>query len=161
MALSALMPPVGLVSLALALGLASLPQVVEAQQSPGLYWLCQPISATQPVAGYCPVSNAYPLPQGPAINALQAVSGAQTSITITSSTNMTIPATATVALVQASGTNNAVGQCLIWRDDGTAASSTAGVSLAVGASMWVKPSTTLKMIQANGATCSAAVSYYK
>lgn len=148
----------GLASFALLLGA---PPAQAQNGQTGLYWQCQPISTTNPQGGYCPVSNAYPLPQGPAINALLPVAGAQVGVTISSATGMTIPTGATVALVQAQGTQTAAGVCLFWRDDGTDPSATAGQALGAAQSIWIKTSAAFKMFAATGATCTASISYYK
>lgn len=152
----------GIVSLTLALGLIALPEAVQAQQgTSGVYWQCVPPSSDVSQGAYCPVSNVYPLPNGPAINALVPVAPSQTGLAISSATGMTIPTGATVALVQAQGTNGATGVCLLWRDDGSNPTAGSGQGLAANSSIWIKTSSAFKMIAATGATCAAVISYYK
>ncbi len=131
----------------------------QAQSSQGLFWQCG-TSGGQPT--YCPVNNTYPLPISPEINAMLPVAGTQRGTSIASATGMTIPAGATVALVQFQGTNNASGQCAFWQDDGTAPTGTAGIAApAYLPPIWIKASAGFKAIAATGATCTMTVSYYK
>lgn len=142
-----------------ALLLAGLTAPAAAQSSQGLFWQCG-TNAGQPQ--YCPVNNTYPLPVGPTINALLPVVGTQRGTSIASSTGMTIPTGATVALVQFQGTNNGSGQCAFWQDDGTAPTGTAGIAApAYLPPIWIKASAGFKAIAATGATCTMTVSYYK
>lgn len=129
-----------------------------AQSSQGLFWQCA-VNAGQPQ--YCPVNNVYPLPQGPAINALVPVAGTQRGTAIASSTGLTIPTGATVALVQFQGTNNASGQCGFWQDDGTAPTGAAGQASPAYTPIWIAASAAFKAIAATGATCTLTASYYK
>ena len=133
----------------------------QAQSSQGLFWQCAGVSSTNPQPQYCPVSNIYPLPVGPNVNELLAVSPTQTNLSITSATGMTIATGATVALISAQGTNNTAGVCLFWRDDGTPPATNAGQTMGNNSSLWVKTSTQFQMVQATGATCAATISYYK
>lgn len=133
----------------------------KAQSSQGLFWQCVPASSTNPQPQYCPVSNQYPLPGGPSINALAAVAGTQRGTSIAGSTGLTIPSGATVALVQFQGTNNASGQCAFWQDDGTAPTATAGQAQPAYTQLWIKASSSFAAIAATGATCTMTVSYYK
>lgn len=142
-------------------GLALAAGPAKAQSAQGLFWQCAPVSSTNPQPGYCPVSNNYPLPQGPAINALVPVAGTQTGVTISASTGMTIPAGATVALVQFQGTNNTAGQCGFWRDDGTAPTGTTGQASPAYTPIWIAATANFKAILATSATCTLTVSYYK
>ena len=135
---------------------------VRAQVS-GLYWQCVAPSGGTP-AGYCPVNNTYPLPVAGSTTSgtLTIVAGTQTALTISSATALTVPATATTALVQAQGTNNTSGVCLYWRDDGTNPTGSVGQQMAAGATMFYHvTSLPIKMFAATGATCVATISYYK
>ncbi len=139
--------------------LAGLSSPAAAQSSQGLFWNCG-TSGGQPT--YCPVNNTYPLPVGPTVNALNPVAGTQRGTSIASSTGMTIPTGATVALVQFQGTNNAGGVCAFWQDDGTAPTASAGIAApAYLPPIWIKASAAFKAIAATGATCTMTVSYYK
>lgn len=133
----------------------------KAQSAQGEFWLCGPVSSTNPQPQYCPVSNGYPFPVGNGINALAPVVGTQRGTAIASSTGMTIPTGATVALVQFQGTNNTAGQCAFWQDDGTAPTGTAGIASPAYTFIWIKTSTAFKAIAATSATCTMTVSYYK
>lgn len=132
-----------------------------AQSSQSLYWQCVPASASDAQPKYCPVSNVYPLPNGPAINALAPVVGTQRGTAIASATGMTIPVGATVALVQFQGTNNGSGQCAFWQDDGTSPTGSAGQASPAYTPVWIAASAAFKAIAATGATCTMTVSYYK
>lgn len=131
----------------------------QAQSSQGLFWQCSVGTDGQPL--YCPVNNQYPLPQGPAINALKVVAGTQRGTSIAASTGLTIPVGATVALVQFQGTNNGSGQCAFWQDDGTAPTGTAGQAQPAYTQLWMAATAAFKAIAATGATCTMTVSYYK
>ncbi len=149
-----------LVVLALLLA-TQLAPAARAQSAQGLFWQCVPADATHPQPSYCPTSNQYPLPNGPGINALVPIAGTQRGTAIASSTGMTIPTGATVALVQFQGTNNASGQCAFWQDDGTAPTGTAGQASPAYTPIWIKASAGFAAIAATGATCTMTVSYYK
>lgn len=144
--------------MALVLGVLLAPTWANAQSAQGLFWQCG-VKDGQPM--YCPTSNQFPLPGGPAINALTAVTGTQRGTAIAAATGMTIPATATVALVQFQGTNNASGQCAFWQDDGTNPTASAGQASPAYTPIWIKASAAFKAIAATGATCTMTVSYYK
>lgn len=131
------------------------------QGTSGLYWQCAPVDSTHPNGGYCPVSAAYPAPVGPGILALTPVAGTQTNLTISAATGLTVPAGATVALIQAQGTNNTSGQCLFWQDDGTAPTGSTGQALPAYQDFYYKATGPIKLIAASGATCTATISYYK
>ena len=95
-------------------------------------------------------------------SAVTPVAGTQTALSIATATSLTIPATATEALIQAQGTNNSSGACLFWRDDGTAPTGTTGQLLSAGTSLWYNvTSLPVKLIAATSATCAATISYYK
>lgn len=94
--------------------------------------------------------------------ALTAVPGTQRGLAISSATALTIPAGATIALIQAQGTNNTGGACLFWEDDGTNPTSSAGQEMAATQSMYYQVRTLpIKLIAASGATCTATISYYQ
>ena len=91
-------------------------------------------------------------------------------VSIATSTAPTIPSGTLAILVMGVGTNNASGQCLMWRDDGTAPTGTVGNPLPANVPFWyfIKTSATsslvnsaLRLIAATGATCAANFSYYK
>ncbi len=135
----------------------------QAQSSQGLYWQCVAPSGGTP-AGYCPVNNTYPLPVAGSTTSgtLTIVAGTQTGLAIASATSLTVPATATTALIQAQGANNSSGVCLYWRDDGTNPSGSAGQQLTAGGSIFYHvTSLPIKLFAATGATCTATISYYK
>ena len=91
-----------------------------------------------------------------------AVAGTQRALSIASATALTIPATATFAVIQAQGTNNTSGVCLYWQDDGTNPTNAAGQQMSAGQSLVYNVSTLpIKLIAASGATCTATISYYK
>lgn len=144
----------------MALALVLAPTLAWAQVG-GMYWQCQAPSSSNPQGTYCPVNNSYPLPTTAGTLGGIPVTGTQRGLSIASATGFTIPTGATVAVVQAQGTNNTGGQCLFWQDDGTNPTTTAGQALANGQSVTVIASSGFKMIQANTATCTATVSYYK
>lgn len=129
----------------------------------GLYWQCVAPSGGTP-AGYCQVSTTYPLPvNGSASGAeITAVAGTQRALAISSATALTVPATATIALIQAQGSNNGSGVCLYWQDDGTVPTVSAGQILSAGTSMYYAVvGLPIKLIAATGATCTATISYFK
>lgn len=139
----------------LCLMLASSPS---SAQPGGLYWQCAPPS------GYCPVNTTYPLPVDGTNtgSSLTIVAGTQRALSIATATALTIPSTATVALIQAQGTNNSSGVCLYWQDDGTNPTDAAGQQLAAqGSVYYAVTSLPIKLIAANGASCTATISYYK
>ncbi len=147
----------------------AMPALADAGQ--GLYWQCKPpipATATTPTieAGYCPVNLGYPLPVGQEIKGWAPVAGTQTGVTISASTALTIPATATVAVVQAQGVGATTGgQCAFWRDDGTAPTGTAGQVLVPNQSITLSgvSMTAFHIIAASGAgaSCTMSASYYK
>lgn len=93
---------------------------------------------------------------------LAAVAGTQRALSIATATSLTVPATATTAIIQAQGTNNTSGVCLYWQDDGTAPTASAGQQMAAGSVMLYKvTSLPIQLIAATGATCTATISYYK
>ncbi len=148
-------------SIAILMALAS---PAAAQSSQGLFWQCVAADATHPQPGYCPVSNTYPLPvtDSTTSGTLTIVAGTQRGLAIASATSLTVPATATTALIQAQGTNNSSGVCLYWQDDGTDPTASAGQQLAAGGSMYYHvASLPIKLFAATGATCVATISYYK
>lgn len=146
-------------ALVVVLSLAASSALADGGQS--LYWQCQPPGAGSPNGGYCPVNQTYRLPVA-AANSGVAVAGTQVGLAISSATALTVPSGATVALIQAQGTNNTSGQCLFWRDDGTNPTTTAGQALANGASMYYAiQGLPIKLIAASSATCTATISYYK
>lgn len=91
-----------------------------------------------------------------------ALAGTQRSLAIASATALTIPATATMALISVAGTNNTSGVCAYWQDDGTSPTNAAGQPLAAGAYLpYNAAGLPIKLIAASGATCTANISYYK
>ena len=144
----------------LLLGMVSLPAYA---QVGGLYWQCVAPSGGTP-AGYCPVSDAYPLPVNASVSgaALTALAGTQTGLAISSATALTVPSGATKARIQAQGTNNTAGVCLYWRDDGTSPTGSAGYQMAAGMGMFYDVvSLPIKLIAATGASCTATILYYQ
>ena len=144
--------------------LATCVHQARAQSSQGLFWQCVPADSTHPQPLYCPVNNTYPLP----VNTVVAgavptpVAGTQRGLSIASATGFTVPAGATMVLVQAQGTNNGSGVCLYWQDDGTNPTNAAGQIMAAGQSMWYTAAgLAAKFIAASGATCTLTASYYK
>lgn len=90
------------------------------------------------------------------------VAGTQRGLAIASATALTIPATATAALISVAGTNNTSGVCAYWQDDGTNPTNAAGQPLAAGAYLvYNAVGLPIKLIAASGATCTANISYYK
>lgn len=131
-------------------------------QQTSQYWQCQPPSTANPQGGYCAVNTIYPLPSSVPILGLLPVAGTQVGLSIAASTGFTIPTGATVALVQAQGTNAATGgACLFWRDDGSAPTASAGQVMVANQSLYVKATSAFKMFAAATATCTATISYYK
>ncbi len=144
------------------IGLGSSP-VLAQQGNTGMFWQCAAPSSSNPNGGYCPVNTTYPLPvTGDTVTTLAAVAGTQRGTSIASATALTIPATATVALIQAQGTNNSSGVCLYWQDDGTNPTASAGLQMPAGTTMFYKVSLLpAKFIAATGASCTLTASYYK
>lgn len=92
---------------------------------------------------------------------LTPVAGTQVALSIASATALTVPAGATVAVIQAQGTNNSSGVCLYWQDDGTSPTGSAGQQMAAGATLtYAVAGLPIKLIAATGATCTATISYY-
>lgn len=99
-----------------------------------------------------------------------ATAGDQFAVVIAAATAPTPPSDATGVLVLPVGVNNSTGQCLLWRDDGTAPTGTVGNAVGVGIPLWyyVKTSATsstlnpnFKVIAATGATCTVNFIYFK
>lgn len=94
--------------------------------------------------------------------ALTAVAGTQRGLSIATATSLTVPATATVAVISAEGVNNSSGICLYWQDDGTAPTASAGQPMSALAVMVYKvTSLPIQLIAATSATCKANISYYR
>jgi hypothetical protein len=93
---------------------------------------------------------------------ISAIAGTQENISIATATALTVPMGATLAIIQAQGTNNSSGVCLYWRDDGTNPTNAAGQALSAFATLSYKVSSLpIKLIAASGATCTATISYYQ
>lgn len=114
------------------------------------------------------VSSSHPFPIdcisgcGSALDPVTIVAGTQRGLSIATATTLTIPATATMAFIQAQGTNNSSGVCLYWQDDGTAPTNAAGQAMSAYSSIWYNVnSLPIQLIAASGATCTATISYYK
>lgn len=98
-----------------------------------------------------------PTPFAPTI-----VAGTQRGVSMAAATALTIPATATMALISVAGTNNNGDVCAYWQDDGTNPTGSAGNPLAAGAYLPYNGSgLPIKLIQATGATCTFNAAYYK
>lgn len=152
--------------LALGIALISIPFQAQAQQQfdpGGKARNSNYCMTTVPGDTPCPAAGgtqASPSIVAPA--AVAALAGTQTGLSIATATALTVPTGATIALIQAQGTNNTSGACLFWRDDGTNPTNSTGSQMAAGASMFYKvTSLPIKLIAASGATCTATISYYK
>ncbi len=138
-----------------------------AQGPGGLYWQCAPASsANGNQAQYCPVSTTYPFPVSQEVKGWTPVAGAQRGVAIATSTALTVPAGATIAVVQAQGTGaTSGGQCAFWQDDGTAPTATAGQILVPNQTLTLSgvSLTAFRVIAASGAgaACTISASYYK
>jgi len=108
----------------------------------------------------------YPLPVGQEIRGWLPVVGTQRGLSIATSTALTIPTGATIAMVQAQGTGATVGgQCAFFQDDGTAPTATAGQILVPNQTIVLSGTslTAFRVIAASGvgASCTLTASYYK
>lgn len=94
--------------------------------------------------------------------AITPVAGTQRGLSIASSTALTVPGGATLAVIQAQGSNNSSGICLYWQDDGTAPTNSAGQGMSAVQTLVYKGSlSAIRLIAASGATCTATISYYQ
>lgn len=82
---------------------------------------------------------------------------------LTSAYALAPPVGTSAALVQAQGTNNTSGQCAFWEDDGTAPTSTTGIAIGSGGTLFYSfaPLAKAQFIAASGATCTLTVFWYK
>ena len=107
------------------------------------------------VNGVCqPVTGSTPLPtRGSAATTLTPVAPMQTNVSVASATSLTVPAGATLVEAICSAAVN-------WRDDGTAPTSSAGMSL-LGNTLfsYAGSLSAIQFIAQSSATCS--FSYYK
>lgn len=108
-------------------------------------------------------SNPLPVTGSTSSSSLTAVAGAQRNVSMSIATALTVPATATTAVISVNGTNNSSGVCAYWQDDGTSPTGTAGQPLMAGAyiSNYKVTGLPIKLIQATGATCTFSASFYK
>ena len=131
-------------------------------QVAGMYWQCVANDPTK----LCPVSTSFPTPGSLEIRGWLPVAGTQRGVAIATSTALTIPTGATVAMVQAQGTGATVGgQCAFYQDDGTAPTATAGQILVPNQTIVLSgvSMTAFRVIAASGAgaACTLTASYYK
>lgn len=102
-------------------------------------------------------SGGAPIPYNPT-----ALAGTQRGAAMATATALTIPATATAALISVAGTNNTAGICAYWQDDGTVPTVSAGNPLAAGQYLpYNAVGLPIKLIAATGATCTFNAAYYK
>lgn len=109
-----------------------------AQSSQGLFWQCVAADSTHPQPQYCPVSNAYPLPN----SAAAASSGGGAVFRSTNLTNTAVAVDAspgTVSFVHSANTGGSAALCYLQLYDAKAADVTVGtttptVTLAIAAS---------------------------
>lgn len=91
-----------------------------------------------------------------------ALAGTQTNLSVATATAPTVPATATILVAQAQGTNNTSGVCLYWQDDGTNPTASAGQQMSASQTLsYIVTGLPIKFIAATGATCTVTLSYYK
>ena len=139
-----------------AIGLALLVPVLAFAQTPQVIKLEVPCNNGSPSNSRCFVDAS---PTVPVLGYQQISNG-----TLAGATKLTVPAGASAALIEGTGTNGTNGDCVRWEDDGTAPTGTTGMPLAALTPLYYQASAlagNLQFIIASGATCTLNVLYYK